>query len=53
MARRPLTIMRMMTFTGWGDPAKATDPSRLPKLWPFIHRVIGIGPDCAAPAVPP
>ena len=37
--------MRMMTFTGWGDPAKATDTSRLPKLWPFIHRVLGIGPE--------
>lgn len=42
MARHHLTTMRMMTFTGWGDPHKATDPSRLPKLWPFIHRTIGL-----------
>jgi alkyldihydroxyacetonephosphate synthase len=45
--------MRMMTFTGWGDPAKATDTSRLPKLWPFIHRVLGIGPERIRPVADP
>ncbi len=45
--------MRMMTFTGWGDPARATDTSRLPKLWPFIHRVTGLSPDRAAPVADP
>ncbi|WP_158277592.1 FAD-binding oxidoreductase [Opitutus sp. ER46] len=42
-----------MTFTGWGVPEKATDTSRLPKLWPFAHRVIGLTPEMARPCVDP
>lgn len=45
--------MRMMTFTGWGDAAKATDTSRLPKLWPFIHRQIGLTQDHVVPVADP
>ena len=44
--------MRMMTFTGWGDSHKATDPSRTPKLWPFIQQRLGLSPDNRLPVVP-
>lgn len=43
----------MMTFTGWGEPHKATDTSRTPKLWPFIERTLGLSPDRRTPVVDP
>jgi alkyldihydroxyacetonephosphate synthase len=45
--------MQMMTFTGWGVPEKATDTSRLPKLWPFVHRMTGLAPDESTAAADP
>eukprot|EP01136_Pigoraptor_vietnamica_P010307 Opistho-1_new@47788 len=45
--------MQMMTFTGWGDPQKATDTSRLTKLWPFIHRLTGLSPEHTTPVANP
>lgn len=43
--------MHMMKFTGWGDPQKATDTSRTPKLWPFIARTIGLSEQHRTPIV--
>ena len=45
--------MRMMTFTGWGDPLKATDTTKTPKLWPVIEKYLGLSPDRRTPVVDP
>ncbi|MEY2878225.1 MAG: hypothetical protein RLZZ15_605, partial [Verrucomicrobiota bacterium] len=43
----------MMPFSSWGDPGRATDTSRLPKLWPFIHRTLGLSPTHTVPVADP
>lgn len=53
MARRDLTTMRMMTFTGWGVPENATDTTRVPKFWPFLSGRIGIKEEHRTPVADP
>jgi len=43
----------MMSFNGWGDPAKATNASKTPKLWPLIAASLGLSPDRVVSPVPP
>jgi alkyldihydroxyacetonephosphate synthase len=45
--------MRMMTFTGWGDPDQATDVSNLPRLWPLIETFLGISAEHQTPFADP
>jgi alkyldihydroxyacetonephosphate synthase len=45
--------MRMMTFTGWGDPSQATDASNLPRLWPLIEAYLGISAKLQTPFADP
>lgn len=45
--------MRMMTFTGWGEPDRATDASNLPQLWPLIEAYLGLSADRQTPFADP